>query len=102
MLKLSQMTAVPETATKSEAKVNNYTFPREDEQNGTRATFDLSMIDASIVAKLEELLNEGVSTKSGKELYAILTFPRGSIKNAKGEVLHRVRMALTMFVKPRQ
>ena len=96
-MKLSQMTAVPTSTGKSEAKVNNFTYPREDVEAGSEATFDISIMPEQ-VAKLEALLNQRVTTKSGKETYGVLTFPRGSIK-LNGQVLHSVRMGLTMFVK---
>jgi len=110
-MKLSQMTGMPKVATKQVAKVNNYTYPREDADVGSQAIFDISQLDAGIVQKLEELLDKGVVTKSGKEAYAVLTFPRGSItgdveyKDKDGNVTRVVnepllgmRMALTVFV----
>lgn len=94
-MELSKMTDLP-TGKKSEPKGNNYTFTREDKELDTSAEFDIGT-DSIPVEKLEALLNKRITTKSGKEVYGVLTFPRGSIK-LNGKVLHGVRMGLTMFV----
>jgi hypothetical protein len=94
-MKLSQMTAMPQGKAKTEAKTNNYTYPREDVEAGSEATFDIAR-DCIDVAQIEALMNERVTTKSGKEVYAVLTFPRGSIM-LNGQVLNGVRMGITMF-----
>jgi hypothetical protein len=94
-MKLSNMTDLPTGKGKSEPKGNNYTYTREDSELGTQAEFDLTPYP-DVVEKLEALLNKRITTKSGKEVYAVLTFPRGSIK-LNGQVLNGVRMGLNMF-----